>query len=164
MLCLHGTVEHSWVLWFPVHRAIPGNISSVISSRILLLLCSSINTPGFHLALCMILFKMCVRSLLILNWHWPDFFFFFPFPPQVKNVMEQEGFSRQKRGYRNINDIEVNMSDPLFTKQWYLVSNKPASCLREAWPLAPAHIFSTLITQRPTIFPTAFCMNIVILC
>uniref|UniRef100_A0AAX7V6X6 Neuroendocrine convertase 2 n=1 Tax=Astatotilapia calliptera TaxID=8154 RepID=A0AAX7V6X6_ASTCA len=39
---------------------------------------------------------------------------------RVKNVMEQEGFSRQKRGYRNINDIEVNMSDPLFTKQWYL--------------------------------------------
>lgn len=42
---------------------------------------------------------------------------------QVKNVFEQDGFSRQKRGYRNINDIEVNMSDPLFTKQWYLVSD-----------------------------------------
>lgn len=49
---------------------------------------------------------------------------------QVKNVFEQEGFSRQKRGYRNINDIEVNMSDPLFTKQWYLVSNWPGSCLQ----------------------------------
>lgn len=45
-------------------------------------------------------------------------------PPQVTDVLEQEGFSRQKRGYRNINDIEVNMSDPLFTKQWYLVSNQ----------------------------------------
>ncbi|KAM7385503.1 hypothetical protein PAMP_001585 [Pampus punctatissimus] len=39
---------------------------------------------------------------------------------RVKNVFEQEGFNRQKRGYRNINNIEVNMSDPLFTKQWYL--------------------------------------------
>lgn len=53
-------------------------------------------------------------------------------PPQVKDVFEQEGFSRQKRGYRNIDDIEVNMSDPLFTKQWYLVSNQPGVCLLAA--------------------------------
>ena len=45
------------------------------------------------------------------------------FSPQVKNVVDQEGFGRQKRGYRNINDLEVNMSDPLFYKQWYLVSD-----------------------------------------
>lgn len=55
--------------------------------------------------------------------------FLFAFAPQVKNVSDQEGFGRQKRGYRNLNDIEVNMSDPLFTKQWYLVSNQPSSCL-----------------------------------
>lgn len=58
--------------------------------------------------------------------------YFSCFLPQVKKVFEQEGFSRQKRGYRNINDIEVNMSDPLFTKQWYLVSSQPSSCLRAA--------------------------------
>uniref|UniRef100_A0A8C1XXL9 Neuroendocrine convertase 2 n=1 Tax=Cyprinus carpio TaxID=7962 RepID=A0A8C1XXL9_CYPCA len=39
---------------------------------------------------------------------------------RVKNVFLQEGFGRQKRGYREISNIEVNMSDPLFTKQWYL--------------------------------------------
>lgn len=61
-------------------------------------------------------------------------------PPQVRDVFEQEGFSRQKRGYRNIDDIEVNMSDPLFTKQWYLVSNQPAICLFAAWPLRPTRI------------------------
>lgn len=61
-------------------------------------------------------------------------------PPQVKDVFEQEGFSRRKRGYRNIDDIEVNMSDPLFTKQWYLVSNQPRVCLLAAWPFRPAHI------------------------
>ena len=66
--------------------------------------------------------------------------YFFCFLPQVKNVFEQDGFSRQKRGYRNINDIEVNMSDPLFTKQWYLVSNQPSSCLHAAWPLRLTHI------------------------
>lgn len=62
-------------------------------------------------------------------------------PPQVTDVLEQEGFSRQKRGYRNINDIEVNMSDPLFTKQWYLVSNQPSDRLLAAWPLRPAPAF-----------------------
>lgn len=82
---------------------------------------------------------------------------FFCFLPQVKNVFEQEGFSRQKRGYRNINDIEVNMSDPLFTKQWYLVSNLPSCLTFRTNPHS-----STLITQRPGIFPTTFWINVVI--
>uniref|UniRef100_A0A3Q2NQA2 Neuroendocrine convertase 2 n=1 Tax=Fundulus heteroclitus TaxID=8078 RepID=A0A3Q2NQA2_FUNHE len=61
---------------------------------------------------------------------------------KVKNVFEQGGFSRQKRGYRNINDIEVNMSDPLFTKQWYLINTGQADGtpgldlnVAEAWEL-----------------------------
>uniref|UniRef100_A0A8C5MCN3 Neuroendocrine convertase 2 n=1 Tax=Leptobrachium leishanense TaxID=445787 RepID=A0A8C5MCN3_9ANUR len=40
--------------------------------------------------------------------------------PKVKKVVQQEGFDRQKRGYRDINEIDINMNDPLFTKQWYL--------------------------------------------
>ncbi|KAK2824374.1 hypothetical protein Q5P01_021549 [Channa striata] len=61
---------------------------------------------------------------------------------RVKKIFEQEGFSRQKRGYRNINDIEVNMSDPLFTKQWYLINTGQADGtpgldlnVAEAWQL-----------------------------
>ncbi|MED6250023.1 Neuroendocrine convertase 2 [Ataeniobius toweri] len=61
---------------------------------------------------------------------------------EVKNVFEQGGFNRQKRGYRNINDIEVNMSDPLFTKQWYLINTGQADGtpgldlnVAEAWEL-----------------------------
>ncbi|KAI9535456.1 Neuroendocrine convertase 2 [Dissostichus eleginoides] len=61
---------------------------------------------------------------------------------RVKNVVEQEGFDRQKRGYRDINDIEVNMSDPLFTKQWYLINTGQADGtpgldlnVAEAWQL-----------------------------
>ncbi|KTG31038.1 hypothetical protein cypCar_00014824 [Cyprinus carpio] len=45
---------------------------------------------------------------------------------RVKNVFLQEGFGRQKRGYREISNIEVNMSDPLFTKQWYLINTGQA--------------------------------------
>ena len=41
---------------------------------------------------------------------------------QVKMALQQEGFNRKKRGYRDINEIDINMNDPLFTKQWYLVS------------------------------------------
>lgn len=41
---------------------------------------------------------------------------------QVKMALQQEGFARKKRGYRDINEIDINMNDPLFTKQWYLVS------------------------------------------
>lgn len=41
---------------------------------------------------------------------------------QVKMALQQEGFHRKKRGYRDINEIDINMNDPLFTKQWYLVS------------------------------------------
>lgn len=41
---------------------------------------------------------------------------------QVKRALQQEGFNRKKRGYRDINEIYINMNDPLFTKQWYLVS------------------------------------------
>lgn len=37
-------------------------------------------------------------------------------------ALQQEGFQRKKRGYRDINEIDINMNDPLFTKQWYLVS------------------------------------------
>lgn len=37
-------------------------------------------------------------------------------------ALQQEGFDRKKRGYRDINEIDINMNDPLFTKQWYLVS------------------------------------------
>lgn len=43
---------------------------------------------------------------------------------QVRKVVQQEGFDRKKRGYRDINDIDINMNDPLFTKQWYLVSER----------------------------------------
>ncbi|KAI3363258.1 hypothetical protein L3Q82_011894 [Scortum barcoo] len=86
-------------------------------------------------------FKEILREItadvkLTVTWH------FFRFLPQVKNVFEQEGFSRQKRGYRNINDIEVNMSDPLFTKQWYLINTGQADGtpgldlnVAEAWQL-----------------------------
>jgi len=41
---------------------------------------------------------------------------------QVKRALQQEGFNRKKRGYRDINEIDINVNDPLFTKQWYLVS------------------------------------------
>ncbi|KAK7901860.1 hypothetical protein WMY93_018629 [Mugilogobius chulae] len=62
--------------------------------------------------------------------------------PRVKNVVEQDGFSRQKRGYRNLNDIEINLSDPLFSKQWYLINTGQADGtpgldlnVAEAWQL-----------------------------
>ncbi|ELW69950.1 Neuroendocrine convertase 2 [Tupaia chinensis] len=42
-------------------------------------------------------------------------------PTSVKMALQQEGFDRKKRGYRDINEIDINMNDPLFTKQWYLV-------------------------------------------
>lgn len=61
---------------------------------------------------------------------------------RVKSVFDQEGFGRQKRGYRIINDLEVNMSDPLFTKQWYLINTGQADGtpgldlnVAEAWEL-----------------------------
>uniref|UniRef100_A0A672NEN7 Neuroendocrine convertase 2 n=1 Tax=Sinocyclocheilus grahami TaxID=75366 RepID=A0A672NEN7_SINGR len=61
---------------------------------------------------------------------------------RVKNVFPQEGFGRQKRGYREINNIDVNMSDPLFTKQWYLINTGQADGtpgldlnVAEAWNL-----------------------------
>nr|XP_057914804.1 neuroendocrine convertase 2-like isoform X2 [Doryrhamphus excisus] len=61
---------------------------------------------------------------------------------RVKKVVEQEGFSRQKRGYRNLNEMEVNMSDPLFAKQWYLINTGQADGtpgldlnVAEAWQL-----------------------------
>lgn len=86
-----------------------------------------------------------------------------PKTPQVKNVFDQEGFSRQKRGYRNINDIEVNMSDPLFTKQWYLVSNQPGSCRRAGLDLSdPGPHSSALITRKSAIFPATPRINNVI--
>ncbi|KAJ8365919.1 hypothetical protein SKAU_G00147500 [Synaphobranchus kaupii] len=61
---------------------------------------------------------------------------------RVKNVFEQEGFGRTKRGYRDINDIDTNMNDPLFSKQWYLINTGQADGtpgldlnVAEAWEL-----------------------------
>lgn len=51
------------------------------------------------------------------------------FMSQVKKVIAQEAFERQKRGYRDINDFDIGLNDPLFTKQWYLVSNFSFYCL-----------------------------------
>ncbi|MBN3276227.1 NEC2 convertase, partial [Polyodon spathula] len=62
--------------------------------------------------------------------------------PRVKSVLQQEGFSRKKRGYRDVNEIDVKMHDPLFTKQWYLVNTGQADGtpgldlnVAEAWEL-----------------------------
>ncbi|RXN01554.1 Neuroendocrine convertase 2 [Acipenser ruthenus] len=62
--------------------------------------------------------------------------------PRVKNVLQQEGFGRKKRGYRDINEIDVKMNDPLFTKQWYLINTGQADGtpgldlnVAEAWEL-----------------------------
>ncbi|NP_001135738.1 neuroendocrine convertase 2 precursor [Danio rerio] len=61
---------------------------------------------------------------------------------RVKNVFPQEGFGRQKRGYRDLPNTDVNMSDPLFTKQWYLINTGQADGtpgldlnVAEAWSL-----------------------------
>ncbi|MGH0137130.1 UNVERIFIED_CONTAM: hypothetical protein FKN15_015826, partial [Acipenser sinensis] len=62
--------------------------------------------------------------------------------PRVKNVLQQAGFGRKKRGYRDINEIDVKMNDPLFTKQWYLINTGQADGtpgldlnVAEAWEL-----------------------------
>uniref|UniRef100_A0A6Q2X6A4 Neuroendocrine convertase 2 n=1 Tax=Esox lucius TaxID=8010 RepID=A0A6Q2X6A4_ESOLU len=61
---------------------------------------------------------------------------------RVKNVLDQEGFGRQKRGYRSINEIDIKMTDPLFSKQWYLINTGQADGtpgldlnVAEAWDL-----------------------------
>ncbi|XP_018777490.2 neuroendocrine convertase 2 isoform X2 [Serinus canaria] len=61
---------------------------------------------------------------------------------KVRKAVQQEGFIRRKRGYRDINDIDINMSDPLFTKQWYLINTGQADGtpgldlnVAEAWEL-----------------------------
>ncbi|XP_061087268.1 neuroendocrine convertase 2 [Conger conger] len=61
---------------------------------------------------------------------------------RVKNVFQQEGFPRTKRGYRDLNDIDTNMNDPLFSKQWYLINTGQADGtpgldlnVAEAWEL-----------------------------
>uniref|UniRef100_A0A4W5JQD3 Neuroendocrine convertase 2 n=2 Tax=Salmoninae TaxID=504568 RepID=A0A4W5JQD3_9TELE len=61
---------------------------------------------------------------------------------RVKNVLDQEGFGRQKRGYRSIDEIYVKMTDPLFSKQWYLINTGQADGtpgldlnVAEAWGL-----------------------------
>ncbi|XP_064788549.1 neuroendocrine convertase 2 isoform X2 [Oncorhynchus masou masou] len=61
---------------------------------------------------------------------------------RVKNVLDQEGFGRQKRGYRSINEIDVKITDPLFSKQWYLINTGQADGtpgldlnVAEAWGL-----------------------------
>lgn len=58
----------------------------------------------------------------------------FYFMSQVKKVILQAGFERQKRGYRDINDFDIGLNDPLFTKQWYLVSNYNFYCLHAFMP------------------------------
>lgn len=140
------SVESIWSFWL-MHRGGITRISPVMRNRISSLTCMLQHrchcTSGLHFWQTM-------------TWY------IFRFLPQVKNVFDQEGFSRQKRGYRNINDIEVNMSDPLFTKQWYLVSNQPSGCLPTAWPLAPTAHSSTLMNHKPGIFPTTFWINVVI--
>ncbi|XP_012667860.1 neuroendocrine convertase 2 [Otolemur garnettii] len=62
--------------------------------------------------------------------------------PRVKLALQQEGFDRKKRGYRDINEIDINMNDPLFTKQWYLINTGQADGtpgldlnVAEAWEL-----------------------------
>jgi hypothetical protein len=50
-------------------------------------------------------------------------------------ALQQEGFDRKKRGYRDINEIDINMNDPLFTKQWYLVSFSVISNISQLEPL-----------------------------
>ncbi|VCX02534.1 unnamed protein product [Gulo gulo] len=57
-------------------------------------------------------------------------------------ALQQEGFDRKKRGYRDINEIDINMNDPLFTKQWYLINTGQADGtpgldlnVAEAWEL-----------------------------
>uniref|UniRef100_A0A8D0TPH4 Neuroendocrine convertase 2 n=1 Tax=Sus scrofa TaxID=9823 RepID=A0A8D0TPH4_PIG len=62
--------------------------------------------------------------------------------PRVKRALQQEGFDRKKRGYRDINEIDINMNDPLFTKQWYLINTGQADGtpgldlnVAEAWEL-----------------------------
>ncbi|KAL8173337.1 UNVERIFIED_CONTAM: hypothetical protein K2H54_045941 [Gekko kuhli] len=62
--------------------------------------------------------------------------------PAVKKAVQQEGFGRRKRGYRDINEIDINMNDPLFTKQWYLINTGQADGtpgldlnVAEAWEL-----------------------------
>ncbi|XP_029554273.1 neuroendocrine convertase 2-like isoform X2 [Salmo trutta] len=61
---------------------------------------------------------------------------------RVKNVLDQEGFGRQKRGYRSIDEIYIKMTDPLFSKQWYLINTGQADGtpgldlnVAEAWGL-----------------------------
>ncbi|KAL4639911.1 neuroendocrine convertase 2-like isoform X1 [Arapaima gigas] len=61
---------------------------------------------------------------------------------RVKNVVQQEGFIRKKRGYRKINDLEAKINDPLFTNQWYLINTGQANGVAgldlnvaEAWHL-----------------------------
>lgn len=131
MFHLFGTGDHSWVRWFPLHGTAPAYISHCISYLYLCIsgqalysapFCSS--AWPFHQSFTNPMFDLQLPMIVC-------------FLLKVKSVFEQDGFSRQKRGYRDINDIEVNMSDPLFTKQWYLVSKQRGSCPRAAWPFAP---------------------------
>uniref|UniRef100_A0A4W3JZQ6 Neuroendocrine convertase 2 n=1 Tax=Callorhinchus milii TaxID=7868 RepID=A0A4W3JZQ6_CALMI len=62
--------------------------------------------------------------------------------PRVIHVSQQEAFERRKRGYRRISDIDVDMNDPLFSKQWYLINTGQADGtpgldlnVAEAWEL-----------------------------
>ncbi|XP_032804422.1 neuroendocrine convertase 2 [Petromyzon marinus] len=62
--------------------------------------------------------------------------------PRVKRVVQQEGYSRNKRGYKSLDNFNIDMNDPLFSKQWYLINTgqadgKPGLDLNvvEAWEL-----------------------------
>lgn len=57
---------------------------------------------------------------------------------QVKKVIVQKGFERQKRGYRDISDFDIGLNDPLFSKQWYLVSDYNFYCLYALKPDLPS--------------------------
>lgn len=147
--------QHNWVLWFSVHKS-THNATSLELQEILFLFLLQFPSTFISFCYCFVLtffFSLWAHCFLLCH--------FSASCTQVKKVFEQEGFSRQKRGYRNINDIEVNMSDPLFTKQWYLVSNQPSSCIRACLTFLTSPHCSTLITWNPGVFHSACRINIV---
>lgn len=72
----------------------------------------------------------------------------FYFMSQVKKVIVQEGFERQKRGYRDINNFDIGLNDPLFKKQWYLVSSSNIYWLHAFMPDLQYHSCSWQINQN----------------
>lgn len=76
----------------------------------------------------------------------------FYFMLQVKKVVVQEGFERQKRGYRDINDFDISLNDPLFSKQWYLVSDYNMYCIHVFMHDLQNHSCSWQINQNGCYF------------